>query len=117
MNLDIEYNGKVTVKLNPHLVTKQGLTEQEVEVIKGLHLIRLSIEYQMDLARYEDLKFLGEQHRLNALELQKAWKFPENPNYYKFWLVPGCICAKLDNDDAYPTGYYSITTSCPVHGS
>jgi len=44
------------------------------------------------------------------------WKFEVNVDYYKFWNVPGCRCSVLDNEDAYPSGYYTINLDCPLHG-
>ena len=42
--------------------------------------------------------------------------FEENLNYYKFWNVPFCSCAKMDCEDAYPSGRYYVNLECPVHG-
>lgn len=48
--------------------------------------------------------------------LQELWGFPKDSKYHKFWEMSGCTCPKMDNDDAYPTGYYTRDGSCPLHG-
>jgi hypothetical protein len=48
--------------------------------------------------------------------LQELWNFEKNINFHKFWETPKCRCAKMDNDDNYPYGYYSISGGCPLHG-
>ena len=58
------------------------------------------------IKRYTELELL----------LQQNWGFPESINYHKFWNRPKCTCVKMDNDDAYPVGYYSINMHCPLHG-
>ena len=52
----------------------------------------------------------------NERSLQKLWGFEENDNYIKWWNVPKCGCPKLDNEDAYPTGYYTTSGNCLIHG-
>jgi hypothetical protein len=49
-------------------------------------------------------------------ELQRSWKFPLDAKFHRFWEIPGCDCHKMDNEDAYPTGHYSISGGCKIHG-
>ena len=48
-------------------------------------------------------------------ELQKLWGFEQDDNKIKFWNFPACSCPTMDNDDAYPTGYYTMSGGCMIH--
>ena len=105
---------------NPILVKRQGIDEESVRQINVLHDVRESLHdclASMNVHKYNSLasEIVKLLYDIEA-ELQRLWKFPVNPDYYKFWNVPGCECAKIDNEDAYPTGYYSINLNCPLHG-
>jgi len=105
---------------NPILVKRQGIDEESVRQINILHDVRESLHEclaSMNVYTYNSLarEIVKLLYDIEA-ELQRLWKFPVNPNYYKFWNVPACVCAKMDNEDAYPTGYYSINLNCPLHG-
>jgi hypothetical protein len=58
-------------------------------------------------------------NHLTQLEfkLQELWGFSQDAKFHRFWDTPKCKCAKIDNEDAYPTGYYSISGNCPLHGA
>lgn len=114
-SLTVVYKGKPQFRLNARLVAQKGLSNEDVEMIKGLHLVRLVIEESMETAEFT-LKELYSDWLENQRQLQKAWKFTLDDNYIRFWEVPQCSCPKMDNEDAYPTGYYTVNCSCPVHG-
>ena len=106
--------------INLALVRKQGITDDAAYRIAHLQQARDKIHTAMQM-----IGETGEKHILKefadllpAIEssLQKLWKFEQNPAYYKFWTVPHCLCSKLDNNDAYPSGHYCISGDCPVHG-
>lgn len=105
---------------NPVLVKRQGIDGESVRQINILHDVRESLHNclaNMDVCTYNTLarEIVKLLYEIEA-ELQRLWKFPVNPDYYKFWNVPACTCQIMDNEDAYPTGYYSINLNCPLHG-
>jgi hypothetical protein len=104
------------VQLNQRLVEKQGLSQEEVWKIQDLHNVRRQIELAMEKTIDPGkLHALFQDWTWCQFELQKAWKFKEDANYHKGWLVPNCGCPVLDNEDRYPHGPYVINLSCPVH--
>ena len=106
---------------NPVLVKRQGIDEESVRQINILHDVRESLHEclaNMNVHKHNPLarEIVKLLYDIEA-ELQRLWKFPINVDYYKFWNVPGCVCAgKIDNEDAYPTGYYVVSGNCPLHG-
>lgn len=78
----------MSVKLNQQLVKKQGLTSAD----EGRIPTKPPRARQAGWAE-------------NQYALQRAWGFPEDPNYHRAWWIKGCTCPKMDNDDNYPTGY------------
>lgn len=49
-------------------------------------------------------------------DLQEKLNVPKDIKWHRFWETPHCTCAKMDNYDAHPTGYYSISGDCKWHG-
>lgn len=111
----VVYKGEKVTYLNPMLVKRQNLNHEAVERIKALHVQRLSIEDD-----FQNHKISAQEYREGwtqlQFELQTAWGFPHNQNFHRFWDMPGCKCPKIDNNDAWPTGHYIVSQSCPVHG-
>ena len=116
VDLVIYYNGKAVSKLNHYLLDKQDCWEN-VDKIKEKHQIKLEI--------YNDIKQTTDKKELkllvNALtntenQLQELWGFSKDAKFHRFWQTPKCTCPKMDNEDAYPTGYYNISADCPLHG-
>lgn len=105
---------------NPYLLVKQGISEEDEIKINDLHQIRYDLHlalHNMDVYKYNHLarEIVKLLYDIEA-ELQRLWKFEVNVDYYKFWNVPKCCCAKLDSDDNYPIGPYYISDECPLHG-
>lgn len=118
-DLTVYYNDKPIFKLNSSLIARQNLTQQDVEIIKRLHLERIiNIESAKQLVGVDNLTLRMKAKLDTKLEflLQDAWGFPKDINYHRFWRFPGCTCPKMDNADAYPTGYYIYDEECPIHG-
>lgn len=114
--LVVYYNGKPALKLNKELLDQQNCWAN-LEEIKKLHQEKLKLFETMK--NTNDNKLLKNYDSvLTELEykLQELWKFSKNSNYHKFWERPKCKCPKIDNYDAYPTGYYVVNESCPLHG-
>lgn len=114
--LVVSYLGIDRFILNKRLMDQQNCWEN-LDKIKKLHVLRLQIEDQMvNDADPVQLDFLVSEWTQNQFDLQEAWKFPLDAKFHRFWDIPACRCAKLDNNDAYPTGYYSISGGCKLHG-
>lgn len=117
MNLTVSYKGRSVLTLNKALVSRQKLTEDDVEKLKELHVQRMDIEASMRRSRSpKTLKKLFAEWTENQFALQRTWKFPEDANFHRFWEVPKCTCPEFDNRDALGTPYRVINRSCPVHG-
>ena len=106
------------IRLNEHLILQQNLSEYEVLQILKLHEYRLTIRAKMRALPSDNPKIKAYAKELEQIEflLQDAWKFERNINYHKFWEAPHCTCPKMDNEDAWPSGYYVKALVCPVHG-
>lgn len=106
--------------INLALARKQNLDDITIYKINELQMARDDIHSAMqkfgNSANKHLLREIGKFLPEIELELQKLWGFEENLNYYKFWNVPFCNCAKMDCEDAYPSGRYYINLECPVHG-
>ena len=106
--------------INLELAQRQNLNEAEIFQIEQLHyarsLLHEAIQQAVAAGNVNVSRAIGKALPEIELELQKLWKFEQNLNYYKFWNVPTCVCSWLDNEDAFPSGYYVRNLSCPVHG-
>lgn len=108
---------------NPKLADKQNVSELNRKVIDKLHILRYFIEQNVkelvlvkDELKQELVLANYEEWFENEKLLQELWNFPEDENYIKFWTFPACSCPKMDNDDAYPTGFYIHSQGCLIHG-
>lgn len=103
---------------NKELADKQGLDQTTRDVIDKLHLLRELLEDKISLGnmKQEDIIQNYKDWFDNEKLLQKLWKFPQNEDYIKFWNHPACSCPKMDNNDAYPTGWYTMSAACCIHG-
>lgn len=104
------------LSLNEELIKTQNCEENREAILK-LHVKRNTIVELMEVV--DDMEFLKlSDKKLDELEieLQKLWKFPKNKNYIAFWRRPKCNCPSMDNEDAYPTGYYYRSSNCILHG-
>ena len=106
------------LRLNERLILQQKLSESEVEHILRLHELKLKVCAKMEALPPDNPEVEVGAKVLEQLEflLQEAWKFPRNANFHRFWEMPHCTCPKMDNEDAYPSGYYVKSLCCPVHG-
>lgn len=110
--------GKRGIKLNEGLIRKQGLNEESIDKLLVLHKRKLEIYQFIETIEDEEALRVFAKH-ITDLEfnLQETWGFPKNAKFHRFWETPKCTCPKMDNEDAYPTGYYVISGDCPLHGS
>lgn len=106
-----------TIKLNETLIAEQGLSLFAVAKIRQLHRRRKAIVGTMEETEKSDLKRLAAMITKIDFKLQKLWGFPYNANFHRFWLLPGCECPKVDNEERYGTKYFIFVDNCLIHGS
>ena len=100
--------------VNKNHPTYKDLMPDAELAINLLHIVR----YLLFTAAEKDIVVAKKLYPLwmeNEKTLQKLWGFEEDLNYIKTWYYPHCTCTVMDNDDAYPTGYYVYDTGCPIH--
>jgi hypothetical protein len=114
--LVVYFNEQPIYMMNKRLLDQQNCWSN-LEAIKETHWLKL-LFYEMIRETNDpvELKELAKDITECEFELQSLWGFTKDAKFHRFWETPKCICAKMDNEDAYPTGYYSITLSCPLHG-
>ena len=112
----IIHNGETAMMINEKTLDKQQAWGN-LDTIKELHKARLSLE---DLMKSTDvpsiLRACDNLYAEIEFALQDAWLFPRDANYHRVWNRPKCKCPKMDNDDAYPSGYRYVAGNCPLHG-
>lgn len=103
------------MSINQKLAQERNLTEENINKINELHLLREKVEKNMAKASVEELPAYDK--RLDEIEyqLQDLWGFGRNSSFIKFWERPLCRCPTLDNKDSYGFGYYTYSSTCPVH--
>ena len=112
----IVVDGQIVAYLNSNLIKQQLLNDTDLERLKFLHIGKYNLHEQMK--NTDDKYLLRMFSRMITdieFELQRTWKFPMDKNFHRFWYIPKCQCPKMDNNDAYPTGYYVISEMCPIH--
>jgi len=102
--------------INKELAVQRGLSEQTISDIEHHHDVRDFLVGEMKETPREELRELFKDWVENEYMLQNLWGFPESSAYHKWWSLPQCTCPKMDNEDAYPVGYYVMNDSCPMHG-
>lgn len=118
-------NDEVKKYINPFLVKKQNLSTKDIKKIINLHIqnINLQEKYEKILLDEEKNniensntgKEYDDQWTTIQQNLQINWKFSVNSKMHIFWEVKGCSCPKMDNQDAYPTGFYHYSSNCSIH--
>ena len=107
------------VQLNPKLIARQELNQEDVLKIKKLHrqknklfsnVVRWMESSQVD-------KVIGSAKKLEAIEfkMQEAWKFYRDYTLHSHWYEnPACNCPKMDNYEYM--GYKIIySAECVLH--
>ena len=108
--------GKREVNLNPAFLKKNKAMEN-LEDLRSCY--RQKLEIYNSIEEEGDPKKLKEFARqLTNLEneIQELFNLEPDANFHRFWETPSCSCAKLDNHDRWPIGFYSISVDCPLHG-
>lgn len=124
----ITYNGKPVSRLNERLVARQGVTDEQLENLKAIHELKLELFRLMGIVLAEYLRD-GDATELKAgadlleqieFALQRNWNFSEDSGMHEWYLVPGCMCPKMDNQERRfpnaPTFLRIVNVECPIHG-
>ncbi|NCP98073.1 hypothetical protein GW796_08665 [archaeon] len=106
------YKNETITRINPQLVSKQQISDDELEIIKNLHIQRFLIEKSF-ISGDIDATNYREAWAINQFSLQQAWKFSKDKNFHVFTSMQGCSCPSMNN---YPYGPYSYSKTCRVHG-
>ena len=101
--------------INLNLAKERNLSPETIEDIEFLHCVRDNLN-KLRLTKKVERALYLKAWTSNEYLLQTLWGFSKDAAYHRFWDAEGCTCPKLDNDDAYPTGYYIINQDCPLHG-
>lgn len=108
--------------LNPHLIKKQELKEDDIYELEGLHetLNRTFDKMEaLDPKNDEDKDTLIlYSHLIESLEynMQRVWKFEQDRMRHSWWYrVPHCTCPKMDNNDALYANVRLFRHDCPIH--
>lgn len=101
--------------INMQLANQLGLSDATIAAIKYLQERRVHLKVLYSTKVITSKEYV-EEWTSNEYRLQELWGFPKDPNYHRFWEMAGCTCPKMDNEDAYPTGYYTRSGNCPLHG-
>ena len=111
-NIPVVYEGKAILYLNGSLAHFQ---RADIEKSKKLHIFKHLLFEKMNTVAEEDLPLYNKYVVELEFALQRAWNFPEDPDYHKHWLTPRCTCPKMDNEDWYPSKIKIYYEDCPVH--
>lgn len=117
MDLTVIHKGKPTFNLNQAFVAKQGLSEEDVEKIKALHVERLNIFDKMKVENNVSLlKSLASDVEQCEFALQEVWGFEKDATMHLWYQVPQCDCPKLDNAERRGSRYKIVNEKCKIHG-
>jgi hypothetical protein len=114
-------DGVLRWRINVKLAKHHNLSDEQIATIREIYTRKIDVldcMAEMDPNDPADESFIVESDKYLdecEAELQKAWGFEVNSNWYRFWERPHCTCPKLDNLDTYPHGHYVYNVNCPVH--
>ena len=114
-NIPVELDGEVILYLNGDLIQRRNLSYETVQKISNLHKSKYLLFKKMEQCPEKDLPLWNEYVVACEYALQRAWGFPEDSDYHRYWLTPRCKCPKEDGQESL--GYRSIyNLNCPVYG-
>ena len=118
--LQIFHKGKISGMMNPDIVKKQGLGNEQIENIKTLHRARLRLfDYMEKLTDPEQLKSCVLTLENLEFKMQKEWGFEQDKGMHSWWFqAPHCECPNRDNWDLWEAEkrLRVINKDCPLHG-
>ncbi len=110
-------------EFNKELIKKQKVSKEQIKELDHLYVLLEGLfTLAKNLQTSNDLTFTSGSIISNTLRdiefmLQKNWNFEQDENKHSYWYkLPGCECAKMDNQERWGTPYKIITQSCPYHG-
>jgi hypothetical protein len=116
----VKENDGSGVFLNYEMLKRQKCTSDEIRLILSLAKDKRKLYKEMYTAALQNdsrkLKLLAKKVTQIEYTLQLLWHFKRDKKFHRFWEMPGCKCPKMDNAEAWPTGYYTISGNCPIHG-
>jgi hypothetical protein len=105
----------VKCRLNASLLLDGKINKKVFKELCRIHRKKdktiLLMEKTMDVPK---LRKLAEKITKLEFHLQRLWGFPEDINFHKGWLLPGCSCPSMDWSDAYPHQRV-ISGGCCLH--
>lgn len=124
MTLEEKYivyvDGEPVSGVNPNLVDSLKISDEPLEEIKLLHMMRhknVSLMRLLDpVAENDQLKWCSRLWHEMESDLQRLWGFPIDSSFHRnWWALPHCTCPKMDNADDFPYQRY-YNGDCPIHG-
>lgn len=119
LDLVWEHDGK-QYQLPSALVEKQGLTQEQVDVVKFFQKKREELNDAIKSIDHETyptpFKVLVDAWNENEGKLQVAWGFDFDHTMQRWFNIPKCTCPKLDNEERLGTVHRIIVEGCPCHG-
>lgn len=114
----IGLDGKVITHLNSRLAARQNVSDDQLQALRASHVIRRTI---FDLAKANidhptTLQMLARVFDNLENEQQELWNFGADPNFHRFFDMPGCTCPRMDNEDRLGTPHKVHDSTCPIHG-
>lgn len=113
-----DLDGEYVTHLNQRLAAKQGVTDDELHALRASHQLRFYL-FQIANANKDHqltLQMLARLFSNLESEQQELWNFGADPNFHRFFDMPGCTCPSMDNTDRLGTPYKVYSTDCPIHG-
>jgi hypothetical protein len=109
--------GKYDMKLSESFLTRQDAWGN-IDNIKQLFYNKFELFTAMEETDdIELIQIFAEEVWENEKEIMKAFNFEVNKNFFKFWEMPRCSCAKMDNFDLLGTKYNIYSGDCIIHGT
>jgi len=114
----VTYKGSVVTYLNERLAKQQKVTDEQLAALRLSHQVRFVLFKEAKATKdRRKLKLLAKLFDELEFMQQEQWNFPQDPNFHRFFELPGCTCPKLDNEDALGTIYRITDLQCAAHGS
>jgi len=109
-------HGKYSCSINYHLLDRQKVWKK-LDTIKKLHIEKFKVFEKIEVAKEGEMAGYVKDIENLEFKLQRAWGFPQDRNFHRWFEVPRCTCAKMDNQDRSGTEYRVYNLDCPVHGN
>lgn len=110
--------GEYITMLNPRLAARQKVTDDQLQALRASHVVRRAIFDVAEANRTHPttLRMLATLFAHLESQQQELWNFGANPDFQRFFDLPGCTCPKMDNAERLGTPYKIYDPGCPIHG-